>query len=177
MLCGGQWPPAAREPELAAYVRAAAPRTVGVVLNVNTRKGNVILGEKYRTLWGENFLMDTLCGLTFKLSVPSFYQVNRDQAEVLYGKALEFAGLTGEETVLDLYCGTGTITLCMAGRAKRVIGAEIVAPAIADARENAERNGIANAEFFCGDAAEVAAGWRLRACGRMSSRWTRPARA
>ena len=146
-----------REPELAAYVRAAAPLTVGVVLNVNTRKGNVVLGEKYRTLWGENFLMDTLCGLTFKLSVPSFYQVNRDQAEVLYAKALEFAGLTGEETVLDLYCGTGTITLCMASRAKRVIGAEIVAPAIADARENAERNGISNAGFFCGDAAEVAA--------------------
>ena len=157
---GGKVP---REPELAAFVRAAAPRTVGVVLNTNTRRGNVILGEKYRTLWGEPYLMDTLCGLTFKLSVPSFYQVNRDQAEVLYGKALEFAGLTGEETVLDLYCGTGTITLCMAARAKRVIGAEIVAPAIRDARENASRNGIANAEFFCGDAAEVAA--RLEAQG------------
>ena len=146
-----------REPELAAYVCAAAPKTVGVVLNTNTRRGNVILGEKYRTLWGQDFLMDTLCGLTFKLSVPSFYQVNRDQAEVLYGKALEFAGLTGKETVLDLYCGTGTITLCMAGRAKRVIGAEIVPPAIEDARENARRNGIENAEFFCGDASDVAA--------------------
>ena len=146
-----------REPELAAYIQAAAPRTVGVVLNTNTRRGNVILGEKYRTLWGQDFLMDTLCGLSFKLSVPSFYQVNREQAEVLYGKALEFAGLTGAETVVDLYCGTGTITLCMAGKAKRVIGGEIVAPAIADARENAERNGIKNAEFFCGDAAEIAA--------------------
>ena len=146
-----------REPELAAFVRTAAPRTVGVVLNTNTKKGNVILGDKYRTLWGQDFLMDTLCGLRFKLSVPSFYQVNRDQAEVLYGKALEFAGLTGEETVLDLYCGTGTITLCMAAKAKRVIGAEIVAPAIADAKENAARNGIENAEFFCGDAADIAA--------------------
>ncbi len=146
-----------REPELAAFVRAAAPRTVGVVLNTNTKKGNVILGEKYRTLWGQDFLMDTLCGLQFKLSVPSFYQVNRDQAEVLYGKALEFAGLTGKETVLDLYCGTGTITLCMAAKAGKVIGAEIVAPAIADARENAARNGIENAEFFCGDAADIAA--------------------
>ena len=145
-----------REPELAAFVRAAAPRTVGVVLNVNTRRGNVILGDKYRTIWGQDFLMDTLCGLQFKLSVPSFYQVNRDQAEVLYGKALEFAGLTGEETVLDLYCGTGTITLCMAAKAEKVIGAEIVAPAISDARENAERNGIENAEFFCGDAADIA---------------------
>ncbi|WP_308588810.1 23S rRNA (uracil(1939)-C(5))-methyltransferase RlmD [uncultured Oscillibacter sp.] len=151
---GGRLP---REPELAAYVRAAAPRAVGVVLNTNTRRGNVILGDRYRTLWGQDFLMDTLCGLTFKLSVPSFYQVNRDQAEVLYGKALEFAGLTGTETVLDLYCGTGTITLCMAARAKRVIGAEIVEPAIADARENAARNGVENAEFFCGDAADVAA--------------------
>ena len=146
-----------REPELAAYVRAAAPKTVGVVLGTNTRPGNVILGEKYRTLWGESCLMDTLCGLTFKLSVPSFYQVNRDQAEVLYGKALEFAGLTGEETVLDLYCGTGTITLCMAGKAKKVIGAEIVPAAIRDAEENAVRNHIGNAEFFCGDAADIAA--------------------
>lgn len=146
-----------REPELAAYIRAAAPKTVGVVLNTNTKKGNVILGDKYRTLWGQNFLMDTLCGLQFKLSVPSFYQVNRDQAEALYGKALEFAGLTGEETVLDLYCGTGTITLCLAKQAKRAIGAEIVPPAIEDAKENAARNGIENAEFFCGDAADIAA--------------------
>ena len=146
-----------REPELVAYVRVAAPKTVGVVLNGNTRRGNVILGDKYRTLWGRDYLMDTLCGLEFKLSVPSFYQVNRDQAEVLYGKALEFAGLTGEETVLDLYCGTGTITLCMASKAKRVIGAEIVAPAIEDAKENAARNGIKDAEFFCGDAADIAA--------------------
>ena len=146
-----------REPELAAFVQAAAPRTVGVVLNTNTKKGNVILGDKYRTIWGQDFLMDTLCGLQFKLSVPSFYQVNRNQAEVLYGKALEFAGLTGEETVLDLYCGTGTITLCLAKQAKRAIGAEIVPPAIEDARENAARNGIENAEFFCGDAADIAA--------------------
>lgn len=146
-----------REPELAAMVLSAAPRTVGVVLNTNTRRGNVVLGDKYRTIWGQDFLMDTLCGLQFKLSVPSFYQVNRDQAEALYGKALEFAALTGEETVLDLYCGTGTITLCLARRAKRAIGAEIVPPAIADARENAARNGIENAEFFCGDAADIAA--------------------
>lgn len=155
LLVNGRQAP--REPELVAYIRAAAPKTVGVVLGVNTSRSNVILGDRYRTLWGQDFLMDTLCGLSFKLSVPSFYQVNREQAEVLYGKAMEFAGLTGEETVLDLYCGTGTITLCMAAKAKRVIGAEIVPPAIEDARENAERNGIANAEFFCGDAAEVAA--------------------
>ena len=146
-----------REPELAAYVTAAVPHTVGVLLNSNTRRGNVILGDKYRTLFGWNYLMDTLCGLEFKLSMPSFYQVNRDQAEVLYGKALEFAGLTGNETVLDLYCGIGTITLCLAKAAKRVIGAEIVPPAIRDAKENALRNHIENAEFFCGDAADIAA--------------------
>ena len=146
-----------REPELAAYVTVAVPHTVGVLLNSNTRRGNVVLGDKYRTLFGRNYLMDTLCGLEFKLSMPSFYQVNRDQAEVLYGKALEFAGLTGNETVLDLYCGIGTITLCLAKAAKRVIGAEIVPPAIRDAKENALRNHIENAEFFCGDAADIAA--------------------
>ena len=146
-----------REPELAAYVTAAVPHTVGVLLNSNTRRGNVVLGDKHRTLFGRNYLMDTLCGLEFKLSMPSFYQVNRDQAEVLYGKALEFAGLTGNETVLDLYCGIGTITLCLAKAAKRVIGAEIVPPAIRDAKENALRNHIENAEFFCGDAADIAA--------------------
>ena len=146
-----------REPELAAYVTAAVPHTVGVLLNSNPRRGNVVLGDKYRTLFGRNYLMDTLCGLEFKLSMPSFYQVNRDQAEVLYGKALEFAGLTGNETVLDLYCGIGTITLCLAKAAKRVIGAEIVPPAIRDAKENALRNHIENAEFFCGDAADIAA--------------------
>ena len=146
-----------REPELAALVRAAAPGTVGVLINSNTRKGNVVLGDWYRTVWGQDFLMDTLRGLTFKLSVPSFYQVNPAQTEVLYGKALEYAALTGKETVLDLYCGIGTITLCMAGSARRVIGAEIVPAAIRDAEENAVRNGIENAEFFCGDAADVAA--------------------
>ena len=146
-----------REPELAAYVTAAVPHTVGVLLNSNTRRGNVVLGDKYRTLFGRNYLMDTLCGLEFKLSMPSFYQVNRDQAEALYGKALEFAGLTGNETVLDLYCGIGTITLCLAKAAKRVIGAEIVPPAIRDAKENALRNHVENAEFFCGDAADIAA--------------------
>ncbi len=148
---------APREPELAAMVLAAAPQTVGVVLSSNTRRDNVVLGDRYRTLWGQDFLMDELCGLRFKLSVPSFYQVNREQAEVLYGKAVELAGLTGTETVLDLYCGAGTITLAMSGRAKRVIGAEIVPEAIENAKENAARNGVRNAEFFCGDASDIAA--------------------
>ena len=142
---------------LVKTLRETCPEVVGVVLNTNTRDTNVILGDKYRTLWGRDTLEDTLCGLTFKLSVPSFYQVNRPQAERLYARALEYAALTGEELVLDLYCGTGTITLCLAGQAKHVIGAEIVPEAIADARENAIRNGVENAEFFCGDASAVAA--------------------
>jgi 23S rRNA (uracil1939-C5)-methyltransferase len=123
---------------------------------VNTRKTNVILGDRYRVLWGQDYLMDTLCGLSFRLSVPSFYQVNRDQAEVLYGKAVEFAGLTGTETVVDLYCGTGTISLVMAQHAGQVIGAEIVPEAIEDAKENAQRNGLTNAEFICADAGQAA---------------------
>lgn len=145
------------EKELVQHIRSACPETVGVVLNVNTKDTNVILGDAYRTLWGEDTLMDTLCGLSFRLSVPSFYQVNRPQAERLYAKAIELAELTGEETVLDLYCGAGTITLAMAGKAGRVIGAEIVPEAIENAKENAQRNGITNAEFFCGDAGDIAA--------------------
>ena len=142
--------------ELIEGLRSAEPGLVGVVLSVNTEKTNVILGKKYVTLWGRDYLEDTLCGLTFRLSVPSFYQVNRDQAQLLYQRALELAGLTGEETVLDLYCGIGTITLCMARQARRALGAEVVPAAVEDARENARRNGIHNAEFFCADAGEAA---------------------
>lgn len=129
---------------------------VGVVLSENTRKSNVILGEKYRTLWGQDFLMDQLCGLSFRLSVPSFYQINHDQAEVLYRLAGEFAGLTGKETLLDLYCGTGTIGLTLAGKAKKLTGVEIIPEAIVDAQENARRNGVTNAEFYAADAAVIA---------------------
>ena len=145
------------EADLVDIIQKHVPKAVGVVLGVNTRPGNAILGDRYRTLWGADTITDTLCGLTFRLSVPSFYQVNRDQAERLYEKAVEFAGLTGAETVLDLYCGAGTITQVMARRAKEVIGAEIVPEAIEDAKENAKRNGIENVSFFCGDASAVAA--------------------
>ena len=155
LLCNGKALP--HEEELVKALRSAEPGLRGIVLGINEKKTNVILGERYRTLWGEDFLMDTLRGLTFKLSVPSFYQVNAPQAEGRYGLALDFAQLTGSETVLDLYCGIGTITLCLAQKAKRAIGAEIVPQAIEDAKENARRSGIANAEFFCGDAQEVAA--------------------
>ena len=129
---------------------------MGVVLSVNQAKTNVILGKEYHTLWGQDFLEDTLCDLNFRLSVPSFYQVNRDQAEVLYGRALDFAQLTGTETVLDLYCGIGTITLVLARRAGKAIGAEVIPAAIEDAKANAARNGVTNTEFLCADAGEAA---------------------
>lgn len=145
------------EAELVALLREASPRIVGVVLGVNTQPTGAILGKEYRTLWGTDVLTDELCGLTFRLSVPSFYQVNREMAEVLYDKAVEFAALTGTETVLDLYCGAGTITQVMARHAGRAIGAEIVPEAIEDAKANAKRNGVENVEFFCGDASAVAA--------------------
>ena len=144
------------EAELVERLRRACPKAVGIVLGENTRRDNVILGERYRTLWGADRLEDVLCGRVFRLSVPSFYQVNREQAERLYAKAIEYTQLTGEETVLDLYCGAGTITLALAPHAKRVLGAEIVPEAIDDARENAARSGVENAEFFCGDASDVA---------------------
>ena len=145
-----------KEDRLVTLLRDACPKCTGIVLGTNTKKGNVILGDRYRTLWGSDRLEDTLCGKTFRLSVPSFYQVNRVQAERLYAKAIEFAGLTGQETVLDLYCGAGTITLALSDHAKKVLGAEIVPEAIDDARENAARNGVKNVEFFCGDASDVA---------------------
>lgn len=145
------------EAELVALLRETSPRIVGVVLGVNTQPTGAILGKEYRILWGTDVLTDELCGLTFRLSVPSFYQVNREMAEVLYAKAVEFAALTGTETVLDLYCGAGTITQVMARHAGRAIGAEIVPEAIEDAKANAKRNGVENVEFFCGDASAVAA--------------------
>ena len=145
-----------QEETLVALLRGACPKCRGIVLGTNTKKGNVILGDRYRTLWGDDRLEDTLCGKRFLLSVPSFYQVNRTQAERLYAKAIEFADLTGQETVLDLYCGAGTITLALSDHAKKVFGAEIVPEAVDDARENAVRNEVKNVEFFCGDASDVA---------------------
>ena len=144
------------EQALVERLREAEPGLAGVVLNVNTKATNVILGERYRVLWGRDWLEEELCGISFRLSVPSFFQINRLQTQRLYALALEFAGLTGRETVLDLYCGIGTISLSLAQKAGKVIGAEIVPQAIEDARANAARGGFSNAEFFCGDAGAVA---------------------
>ncbi len=143
-------------PELVQSLRQAVPTLAGLVLNTNTKDTNVILGPNYRTIWGRDFLEERLCGMTFRLSVPSFFQINRAQTERLYAQALEFAGLTGQETVLDLYCGIGTISLALAQRAGQVIGAEIVPEAVQDAQANAARNQVPNARFLCGDAGEAA---------------------
>ena len=143
-------------PELVQALRQAVPALAGLVLNTNTKDTNVILGPNYRIIWGRDFLEERLCGMTFRLSVPSFFQINRAQTERLYAQALEFAGLTGRETVLDLYCGIGTISLALAQRAGQVIGAEIVPEAVQDAQANAARNRVPNARFLCGDAGEAA---------------------
>ena len=132
------------------------PGFTSLVLNVNTKKGNTILGPENITLYGPGYIEDTLCGLQFRLSPHSFYQINHHQAQRLYEAAIAQAGITKADTVLDLYCGVGTITLCMAKAAGKVIGVEVVPQAVADARDNAARNGIENAEFFCGDAGEAA---------------------
>ena len=141
----------------------AASKISGVksfVINENRDKTNVILGKGCKTLWGEDYIEDILCGVRVRLSPLSFYQVNHDMAEKLYQKAAEFAGLKGTETVLDLYCGTGTIGLSMAKKARNIYGAEIVPQAIENAKENARLNNIENAEFFCGDAADAAKRFR-----------------
>lgn len=131
------------------------PGMTSISLNVNTKRNNVILGEEVITLWGQETISDYIGDIKFEISPLSFYQVNPVQTEKLYGTALEYAGLTGRETVWDLYCGIGTISLFLAQKAKQVYGVEIVPPAIEDARRNARRNGIENAEFYVGKAEEV----------------------
>jgi 23S rRNA (uracil1939-C5)-methyltransferase len=130
-----------------------------IVQNVNSKKTNVILGDKMTVLWGDEVIHDMIGDVKFAISAKSFYQINPDQTKVLYDKALDYAGLTGEETVIDAYCGIGTISLFLAKKAKKVIGVEVVEEAIEDARRNAELNEISNAEFMVGDAGNVIAEW------------------
>ena len=134
----------------------AVPGFTTLVLSVNTKKGNAVLGDTFQTLYGPGYIEDTLCGLNFRLSARSFYQVNHAQAQRLYETAISLAGITKDDLVLDLYCGVGTITLAMAASAGKVLGVEVVPQAIADAKDNARRNGIENAEFFCADAGQAA---------------------
>ncbi len=142
--------------KLAAALSRKFPEVTGVVVNVNPERTNVILGEREITLRGKPDITDTMCGAEFEIAPKSFYQVNTPQAEKLYKQAAEFAEPRGK-TLLDLYCGIGTIGLSMAKYAARIIGAEIVPEAVENARKNAARNGFSNAEFICADASAAAA--------------------
>lgn len=131
---------------------AAHPEITTIVLNVNDRATSMVLGKRDIVLYGPGAIEDELCGRTFRISPQSFYQVNAIQTEKLYRKAIEYAGLTGKETLLDAYCGTGTIGLCAADRCAKLIGVELNPAAVRDAAHNAQRNGIEHARFFCDDA-------------------------
>ena len=144
------------EVELIDELTTGIPKLKTVVLNINKDNSNVVLGRANKVLFGDGYINEKILGKTFRISPLSFFQVNSKQCEVLYKNAALFAGLTGDETLLDLYCGTGTIGLTMADDVKRLVGVEIVPQAIEDAKINAKVNGIENAEFYCGDAAEVA---------------------
>ena len=134
-------------------------KIVGLCININEGQGNAILGRETLCLYGKDSIEDKIGELNFSISVPSFYQVNPMQTEKIYGKALEYAALTGEETVWDCYCGIGTISLFLAQKAKQVYGLEIVPEAIENAKKNAEKNGLHNTEFYVGAAEEVLPKW------------------
>ena len=144
------------EKSLVGALRAAVPELTTVVLNINRDRTNVALGRKLRTLYGPGYIQDSLCGLSFRISPLSFYQVNAAQAQRLYEKAAEFAALAPGNALLDLYCGAGTIGLSMASQAESLIGVEIIPQAVENARENARRNGVGNARFLCADASKAA---------------------
>ena len=139
--------------------RKIQEKIIGLCVNINEGSGNAILGRETLCLYGKDSIEDKIGELSFSISVPSFYQVNPMQTEKIYGKALEYAALTGEETVWDCYCGIGTISLFLAQKAKQVYGLEIVPEAIENAKKNAEKNGLQNAEFFVGAAEEVLPKW------------------
>lgn len=140
-----------KQQELAELLVKEFPNIKSFVLNHNPKRTNVILGNTCKTIWGQDYITDVLCGVSFRISPLAFYQVNKKQAENLYQKALEYANLTPEDTLLDLYCGTGTIGLTAAGRVKQLIGVEIIEQAVENAKQNAALNGITNAEFICAD--------------------------
>ncbi|AQS59675.1 23S rRNA (uracil(1939)-C(5))-methyltransferase RlmD [Desulforamulus ferrireducens] len=144
---GEPWP---GEREWAKDLIKRYPQVVSVVRNINTSAGRHILGKEERVLFGRDYIKDVLNGLQFNISASSFYQVNPVQTELLYHKTLQMAGLTGKETVIDAYCGIGTIANFLAGHAKRVVGMEIVPAAVQDAQENAKQNGLRNTEFHTG---------------------------
>ncbi len=140
--------------DFVAALLAKHPEITTIVQNVNDAKTSMVLGEREEVLYGPGKIEDVLCGCRFRISARSFYQINPVQTEVLYGKAVEYAGLTGKETVIDAYCGIGTIGLIAAKHAKSVIGVEVNTDAVKDAKVNAKANGLDNAQFFAGDAGE-----------------------
>ena len=135
------------------------PGVKSIVQNINSKRTNVIFGDETKVLWGEEVIYDSIGDIKFAISARSFYQVNPEQTKVLYDKALEYADLTGEENVIDAYCGIGTISLFLAQKARKVYGVEIVPEAIEDAKKNAELNGISNVEFAVGEAETVIPEW------------------
>ncbi|WP_368997122.1 23S rRNA (uracil(1939)-C(5))-methyltransferase RlmD [Caldifermentibacillus hisashii] len=145
--------------EIVEKIVAALPNAKSIVHNVNPKRTNVILGEKTQVLWGQDVIYDYIGNVKFAISPRSFYQVNPVQTQVLYDKALAYAGLTGEEIVFDAYCGIGTISLFLAQQAKKVYGVEVVPDAINDAKKNADLNGITNVEFTVGEAEVVIPNW------------------
>ncbi|MBC2373421.1 23S rRNA (uracil(1939)-C(5))-methyltransferase RlmD [Listeria booriae] len=145
--------------EILAELQQSIPELTSLVQNVNTANTNVIFGEQTVILEGREYIMDTIHGISFAISARSFYQVNPEQTEILYAEALKLAGLTGEETVIDAYCGIGSISLCLAKEAKHVYGVEIVPQAIEDARANAKLNKMDNVTFAVGKAEEVIPDW------------------
>ncbi|WP_137671237.1 23S rRNA (uracil(1939)-C(5))-methyltransferase RlmD [Paenibacillus naphthalenovorans] len=149
-----------RADELVGLIREEIPGVRSICQNVNMERTNVIFGSETKVLWGSDVIYDTIGDIRFAISARSFYQVNPVQTEVLYGKALEYAQLTGEEIVIDAYCGIGTISLFLAQRAGKVYGVEIVPEAIEDARRNALLNGVRNAEFEVGAAEAVIPAWK-----------------
>lgn len=145
--------------EIVEKIVAALPNVKSIVHNVNPKRTNVILGEKTQVLWGQDVIYDYIGNVKFAISPRSFYQVNPVQTQVLYDKALAYAGLTGEEIVFDAYCGIGTISLFLAQQAKKVYGVEVVPDAINDAKKNADLNGNTNVEFSVGEAEVVIPNW------------------
>jgi 23S rRNA (uracil1939-C5)-methyltransferase len=139
--------------ELCELVTKSFPDVVGILININKKNTNVILGKEFVTLYGRDYIYDTLCGVKLKITAPSFYQVNHGAAELLYKKARELARPEKDDTLLDIYCGAGSIGLSMADSGCEVFGIEIIESAVLCARENAESNGFSNAKFYTGDAA------------------------
>ncbi|MCR5600233.1 MAG: 23S rRNA (uracil(1939)-C(5))-methyltransferase RlmD [Ruminococcus sp.] len=149
---------------LCRELTAKFPDIKSIIMNINPKKTNVILGDECVTLWGSDTISDTMCGNTIEISPLSFYQVNTIQAERLYAKALEYAAPKDTDVIADLYCGAGTIGLSMAEKAAKIVGVEIVPQAVENAKKNADRNSITNSEFYCGDAGKVFSDLRKKGC-------------